>query len=85
MVSERWKRLARVDHNTRIRKKDKNNNKRIRTSGRPPQLYELNLSGEGGIYRPLMNTLHLAQEYELKSGTLHMHVDITGLYRITTD
>ena len=30
---------------------------------------------------PLMNTLHIGQEFKIISGTLHMHVDNTGKYR----
>lgn len=34
-----------------------------------------------GFIGPLLNTLHLAQEYSITTGTLHMHVDNTGSYR----
>ena len=34
-----------------------------------------------GFISPLMNTLHIAQEYKVTSGTLHMHVDNTRSYR----
>ena len=34
-----------------------------------------------GFIGPLMNTLHLAQEYNITKGTLHMHVDNTGSYK----
>ena len=34
-----------------------------------------------GFIGPLMNTLHLAQEHNVSSGALHMHVDNTGSYK----
>lgn len=34
-----------------------------------------------GFIGPFMNTLHIAQEFNITTGTLHMHVDNTGSYR----
>ena len=44
-------------------------------------LMNLTRAERAGFIGPLMNTLHIAHEFKVTSGTLHMHVDNIGSYR----